>query len=54
MRAAQILGSKGGKARARKLTAKRRMEIACKAARKRWGTFRKGPPTLVESVLNRW
>jgi hypothetical protein len=29
-------GSKGGKARARRLTAKKRKEIASKAARKRW------------------
>lgn len=29
--------SKGGKARAKKLTAKRRKEIAKKAAKKRWG-----------------
>jgi hypothetical protein len=30
-------GLKGGKARAEKLTAKKRSEIAKKAARKRWG-----------------
>lgn len=30
-------GLKGGKARAKKLTAKQRSEIARKAARKRWG-----------------
>lgn len=30
-------GRKGGKARARKLSAERRREIAKKAARKRWG-----------------
>jgi len=30
-------GLKGGKARAKKLTAKHRSEIARKAARKRWG-----------------
>ncbi len=30
-------GQKGGKARAQKLTAKRRSEIAKKAARTRWG-----------------
>lgn len=55
MRAAQILGKRGGKARARKLTPKRRQEIACNAARKRWGTLRKkGPPTLAESILAKW
>lgn len=31
-------GLKGGKARAKKLTAKQRSEIARKAARKRWGS----------------
>jgi len=31
-------GLKGGKARAKKLTAKQRSEIAKKAARARWGT----------------
>ncbi len=39
--AASILGklgaSKGGKARARNLTAKKRKEIAVKAAKSRWG-----------------
>lgn len=30
-------GLKGGKARAQRLTAKRRQEIAQEAARKRWG-----------------
>lgn len=30
-------GKKGGKARAKKLSAERRQEIARKAARKRWG-----------------
>ena len=31
-------GLKGGKARAKSLTAKQRTEIAKKAAKKRWGT----------------
>ena len=35
--AAKALGAKGGKARAEKLTAERRSEIARKAAAKRWG-----------------
>ena len=35
-RAAAQLGSRGGKARARKLGAKRRSEIASKAAAARW------------------
>ncbi len=34
--AAKALGAKGGKARASKLTAERRSEIARKAAAKRW------------------
>ena len=34
--AAMSLGSRGGKARAKVLTAKRRVEIARKAAIKRW------------------
>ena len=34
--AAVALGKKGGKARAEKLTAKRRIEIAKKAAKARW------------------
>lgn len=34
--AAKALGKKGGKARAAKLTAERRAEIARKAAAKRW------------------
>ena len=34
--AAKALGAKGGKARAAKLTAERRREIAKKAAAKRW------------------
>ena len=34
--AAVALGKKGGKARAKKLTAKQRSEIAKKAAAKRW------------------
>ena len=36
-KAAQALGRKGGKARAAKLTAEQRSEIARKAATKRWG-----------------
>ena len=36
-KAAQELGRLGGKARAEKLSKKRRAEIAQKAARKRWG-----------------
>lgn len=35
-KAAQELGRKGGKARAEKMSAKRRSEIAKKAAAKRW------------------
>jgi hypothetical protein len=35
--AAAELGSKGGKARAEKMTAERRAEVARKAAQKRWG-----------------
>ncbi len=35
-KAAQALGRKGGKARAEKLSKKRRVEIARKAAEKRW------------------
>jgi hypothetical protein len=35
---AKALGAKGGAARAKNLTAKRRSEIAKKAAKKRWGT----------------
>ena len=35
-KAAQALGRKGGKARAKKLTAEQRSEIAKKAAAKRW------------------
>lgn len=35
-KAAQSLGRRGGKARAKKLTAKQRSEIAKKAATKRW------------------
>lgn len=35
-KAAQAMGKKGGKARASKLTAERRREIARKAAAKRW------------------
>lgn len=37
-KAAQALGRKGGKARASKLTAEKRAEIARKAAAKRWNT----------------
>lgn len=36
-KAAQELGSKGGKARAANMTPERRAEIARKAAAKRWG-----------------
>jgi hypothetical protein len=36
--AAAELGSKGGKARAKKMAPDRRSEIARKAAAKRWGT----------------
>lgn len=36
-KAAQSLGRRGGKARAEKLTAEERAEIARKAAAKRWG-----------------
>jgi hypothetical protein len=36
-KAAQSLGQRGGKARAKALTAQRRSEIARKAARGRWG-----------------
>ncbi|MBW4961487.1 histone H1 [Sulfitobacter sp. CW3] len=35
--AAKAMGAKGGKARAAKLTAEQRSEIAKKAAAKRWG-----------------
>jgi general stress protein YciG len=35
--AAQELGSRGGKARAARMTPERRAEIARKAAEKRWG-----------------
>jgi hypothetical protein len=35
-KAAQQLGRKGGRARAKKLTSKQRVEIARKAANKRW------------------
>lgn len=35
-KAAQAMGAKGGKARAAKMTAERRAEIAKKAAAKRW------------------
>jgi hypothetical protein len=52
MRAAQILGKRGGKARARKLTAEERLKIACDSARKRWGTQLKDPP-MVKSILAR-
>ena len=37
-KAAQALGKKGGQARADKLTAEQRKEIARKAAAKRWAT----------------
>ena len=36
-KAAQALGRLGGQARAKKLSKKRRAEIARKAAKKRWG-----------------
>ena len=36
--AAKVLGAKGGKARATKLSPERRSEIARKAAAKRWST----------------
>ncbi len=36
-KAAQSLGRRGGKARAAKMTAEQRIEIARKAAKKRWG-----------------
>ena len=39
-KAAQSLGQRGGKARAKALSAKRRAEIARKAATKRWQTDR--------------
>ncbi len=39
--AAVALGKKGGKARAEKLSAKKRKDIARKAARTRWDTPRK-------------
>jgi hypothetical protein len=38
--AAVALGRKGGKARADSMSARRRKEIARKAAKKRWGTKR--------------
>lgn len=41
--AAKELGSKGGKARARNLTAKERQEIAKKAAATRWGKGQAAP-----------
>ncbi len=34
---AKAMGSRGGKARAKNLPAKRRKEIAAKAAKARWG-----------------
>jgi hypothetical protein len=37
-KAAQSLGRRGGKARAEKMTAERRAEIARQAAAKRWST----------------
>lgn len=40
-KAAVELGRKGGKARAAKMTAERRKEIARKAAAKRWGKTKK-------------
>ena len=41
--AAKELGAKGGKARARNLTAKERKEIAQKAAATRWGKDQAAP-----------
>ena len=41
--AAKALGAKGGKARARNLTAKERTEIAKKAAATRWGKGQAAP-----------
>ena len=41
--AAKELGSKGGKARARKLTSQQRKDIAAKAAAARWGKDRASP-----------
>jgi hypothetical protein len=41
--AARVLGSKGGRARAGKLSAKRRKEIAEQGARTRWGTRKRAP-----------
>jgi len=38
-------GLKGGKARAEKLTAKKRFEIAQRAAKSRWGKERRGKPS---------
>lgn len=38
-KAAQALGKLGGAARAKSMTAKRRKEIAKKAAKTRWGKF---------------
>jgi hypothetical protein len=39
-KAAQSLGQRGGKARAKALSAKKRSEIAKKAATKRWSSLR--------------
>ncbi len=50
--AAVTLGSLGGKARARKLSAERRREIARKAIETRWArekSARKGPPSTSSS-----
>jgi len=41
--AAVALGRMGGKARAEGMTAKRRKEIAKKAAKSRWAKYRKAP-----------
>ena len=41
-KAAQELGRKGGKARAKKLTPEQRSEIARKAAKTRWGRATNG------------
>jgi len=40
----KAIGRLGGKGRAKKLSAKRRTEIARTAARARWGTKKKGSP----------
>ncbi len=47
-KAAQALGRKGGRARAEKLSKKRRVEIASRAAKARWGSQAKEARTLQE------